>query len=43
MKSGYQLKIYKYMESILIDNNRNNVIELWFKCLINLNNIDDDL
>ena len=32
---------YKYMESIFIDNEkcRNDIVELWFKCLINLNNI----
>jgi len=33
------------MESKLIDNgrSRNDIIELWFKCLINLNNINTNL
>ena len=31
---------YKKMESMLIDNGsyRNDIVELWFKCLIDLNN-----
>ena len=39
------IEIYKTMESKLIDNRRpkNDIVELWFKYLINLNNINTNL